>query len=306
MISFIIVAKNESLRIADAINSIISTSIKNYEIIIIDDQSSDDTFKIIKKYSYQNNKIRIFKNKFVGKVQGTNYGYSLATGDILKFFDADDILLPEYFNIIKKVKPGYSHCHAATVVSNTLKPIAKYSVNFSIINCSSKEIVSNLVSLPKWSWTLSREVAKKVFPIPALMPIEDIWISIRSKEFSKKIIVENKSLYLYRQHKGQDYGGILNFNYDIVKLRAQRSKKIIKILKNMPKYQQIDFSYQSLFLKAILNRISVRKILISKFLIKDKFKLILILYLPNLSRVLTKLKWKIDSILTNSKYNKID
>ena len=36
MISFIIVAKNESLRIADAINSIISTSIKNYEIIIIE------------------------------------------------------------------------------------------------------------------------------------------------------------------------------------------------------------------------------------------------------------------------------
>ena len=297
MISFIMLAKNESKRIRQGIDSLISSKYEKFELIVIDDNSDDNTFDLVKNYSVKDKRIRIFKNKFIGKVKGTNYGYKLSSGKLIKFIDADDILLPEFFFEIKNISSGFSHCHAATIVTNELKSITKYIINPSIVYRDPIEITSKLISLPKWCWTFSREVADKIFPIPEGMPIEDLWMSLRAKEFSKKILISKKSLYLYRQHEGQDYGGILNYNYELVKLRSERSLKAIKVLNNMIAYKNVNFSYLEKYLNILINRSNISMILSSGLLIKDIFKAILILYFPRLASYSTVLKWKIDSYL---------
>ena len=290
-------AKNESKRIRQGIDSLISSKYEKFELIVIDDNSDDNTFDLVKNYSVKDKRIRIFKNKFIGKVKGTNYGYKLSSGKLIKFIDADDILLPEFFFEIKNISSGFSHCHAATIVTNELKSITKYIINPSIVYRDPIEITSKLISLPKWCWTFSREVADKIFPIPEGMPIEDLWMSLRAKEFSKKILISKKSLYLYRQHEGQDYGGILNYNYELVKLRSERSLKEIKVLNNMIAYKNVNFSYLEKYLNILINRSNISMILSSGLLIKDIFKAILILYFPRLASYSTVLKWKIDSHL---------
>jgi glycosyltransferase involved in cell wall biosynthesis len=294
LISFIIVAKNEAPRIDLVINSIIKYRKKNIEIIIVDDFSNDMTYKISKKFSKEFKFIKVFRNKIKGKVIGTNFGYRKSKGEIIKFIDGDDILLPGFYKELYKIKNGFSHCHSANIVNNELKYIAKYNINNQILSKSVKDVIINLISPPKWCWTFSRVVTEKIFPIPKEMPIEDLWISIRAKEFSKKIIVTNKPLYLYRQHYGQDYGGILNYNYKLVKLRAQRSIKTINLLKKIKSYKQYNFQYLENYLHIIINRSGILKILFSDFLLRDKIKAILMLYFPKISSYLTILKWKID------------
>jgi len=290
-------AKNESLRISDAIESLLVLRDCDFELIVIDDHSLDDTFGIVKSYAERDARVKVFRNKFHGKVEGTNYGFSLSSGELVKCIDADDVLQSGYFELVKNLKASESHCHAASVVDNGLGFLGTYSVNHSLLISDFHNVVSNLISLPKWSWTFGRDVAEKVFPIPRDMPIEDLWMSIRAKQFSSAIVCDDDSVYLYRQHAGQDYGGILNYDYAKVRLRAERSLAAISILESMDEYRCIDFSYLKEYLAAVVLRVSILDLAGSPFKLLDKVKIILILHFPRLAALATRVKWRVDNLL---------
>lgn len=107
-LSFIIPTYNSEDFIEDCLNSIFSQTYKNYEIIVIDDCSTDETLNILKKY----NNIKILstpKNSRQGAAR--NIGLNNCTGDYVLFVDADDSLysndvLEKLTNeITKKVYP---------------------------------------------------------------------------------------------------------------------------------------------------------------------------------------------------------
>ena len=71
-----------------------------------------------------------------------------------------------------------AHCHAALIVDENLKKLAKYHANPKLITSSFEEVASNLISLPKWSWSFKREIVEKIFPLPSELPFEDVWMAI--------------------------------------------------------------------------------------------------------------------------------
>ncbi len=293
-ISFLMMAKNEEDRISEAIESLLKSDYPSFELIVIDDSSSDKTYELVSSYVEKDSRVRLFKNKYIGKVKGTNYAYSLCDGELIKCIDADDILKKDYFSLVEGLGEGQSHCHAANVVSSNLDYLGKYSVNKKIIIADFQEVISKLISLPKWSWTYSRDVANKVFPIPDEMPIEDLWMSFRAKEFSSEIIYDDVPVYLYRQHAGQDYGGILNYSYDVVKLRAERSLETINIIEGLGLYSAVDFSYLKVFLNSIIDKNNLFQVMVKNIRFLDKIKLILMLDFPKVASLATRVKWKVD------------
>lgn len=91
--SIIIPAYNASLCISETLDSVLQQLHKNIEIIIIDDNSSDDTWGVIGNYSNKYPKIiKIYKNKRKGACAARNYGFELSSGDFILYLDADDIL----------------------------------------------------------------------------------------------------------------------------------------------------------------------------------------------------------------------
>lgn len=92
LISVIMPAYNSEKYIGDAITSILKQTYDNYELIIVDDCSTDNTANIIKGYMSQNNKIRVIKNsENIGVAQTRNKGVSEAKGDWIAFLDSDDL-----------------------------------------------------------------------------------------------------------------------------------------------------------------------------------------------------------------------
>ena len=78
----------------EAMKSILNQTFQNFEFIIIDDGSTDDSVKIIK--SYDDNRIRLVENKNnVGQSATLNQGLSLAKGKYIARMDQDDISMPE-------------------------------------------------------------------------------------------------------------------------------------------------------------------------------------------------------------------
>lgn len=98
LISVIVPIYNAQEYLQELLDSINSQVFDNYELILINDGSSDDTEKICKKNLERNSKIRYYKKKNTGVSDTRNYGIEKATGKYVCFVDADDVLSENYLN----------------------------------------------------------------------------------------------------------------------------------------------------------------------------------------------------------------
>jgi len=91
-VSIIMPAYNAENTIKNTIESILNQNYDNYEIIVVDDGSTDNTQNIVK--NIDNSKIKYFKletNKGVSNAR--NFGIEKATGNYIMFIDSDDLYL---------------------------------------------------------------------------------------------------------------------------------------------------------------------------------------------------------------------
>ena len=300
MISFIMMAYNVEDYIKEAIGELKKESVIKWELIVIDDHSKDETFSIVKNIAKKDDRITLVKNIAKGKVLGTNYGYSLTKGDIIKCIDSDDILKQDFFKEYEKIKKYDVHCHDMLIVDNFLNKISVYSVNPFFFNSSYEDVLNNLTSLPKCCWSFKRKIADKIFPMPENLPFEDVWMSIVIKKYAASYLNIEKPLYLYRQHESNTFGGVLNYDFKKVKFRANRLLKLVDIIKYEQKYLikgiNKPFEKINIYLKFQSEGVSIFKILKSRLSRKYKYKLILILYFPKFAALITRLKWLFDKV----------
>jgi glycosyltransferase involved in cell wall biosynthesis len=93
LVSVIITCYNSQEFIEDAIVSVLRNKYENVEIIIVDDNSTDESLKILRKYEKQDKRIKVYANKEnLGDYPNRNYASQLANGKYIKYLDSDDIL----------------------------------------------------------------------------------------------------------------------------------------------------------------------------------------------------------------------
>ncbi len=97
-ISIITPAYNAGKFIEDAIKCVQQQNYPNFEHIIIDAGSTDDTLKILNKYPH----LKWISEKDDGQSDAMNKGFDLSTGDIIGYLNADDYYNPDVFNTIVK------------------------------------------------------------------------------------------------------------------------------------------------------------------------------------------------------------
>ena len=112
MISFVIPVYNEEESLAafyDRLTKAAEKLRESYEIIFIDDGSTDSTFSLLQEYEKKDKHIRIFSfRKNQGKAEGLTLGFQMAKGDYIVTLDADLQDLPEEIEkLYKKAKEGY-------------------------------------------------------------------------------------------------------------------------------------------------------------------------------------------------------
>ena len=93
LVSAIIPCYNQAHFLGEAIESILDQTYRNFEIIVIDDGSTDDTARVASRYTT----VRCVRKNNEGLSAARNTGLSVSAGDYVVFLDADDRLLPEAF-----------------------------------------------------------------------------------------------------------------------------------------------------------------------------------------------------------------
>lgn len=101
--SVVIPTYNRASLIIDSIKTVIAQEYQNFEIIVVDDGSTDNTEEVIKTFNHP--KITYHKKKNEERAVARNTGTQLAKGDYVIFFDSDDYLLPNHLSeAVKLVK----------------------------------------------------------------------------------------------------------------------------------------------------------------------------------------------------------
>ena len=93
-VSYIMAAFNHEAHVGSMVESVIAQTHQDWELIAIDDGSTDRTAEVIRNYAVQDSRIRLEVQSNAGIVATRNRGATLTTGAYLSFIDSDDLLLP--------------------------------------------------------------------------------------------------------------------------------------------------------------------------------------------------------------------
>ncbi|MDP3444388.1 MAG: glycosyltransferase family 2 protein, partial [Ignavibacteria bacterium] len=106
-ISVIIPVYNTERYLPKCVESILAQTFNNFELLLIDDGSSDNSGRICDKYAQEDSRIRVFHKTNGGVSSARNLGIDNAKGDYICFVDSDDFVLANYLkDLIEHCLPG--------------------------------------------------------------------------------------------------------------------------------------------------------------------------------------------------------
>lgn len=100
-ISILMPARNGSKHIRECLDSIINQTEKNWELIIVDDHSTDNTAEILKYYADKDGRIYVFSNTGKGIINALRLAFNNSKGKYISRMDADDIMPSNKLEILK-------------------------------------------------------------------------------------------------------------------------------------------------------------------------------------------------------------
>lgn len=202
-ISVLLAVNNGAAFIEEAIKSVLSQTYINWELLIVDNASTDRTKEISQNFVALDERINYYYVKEKGKTNAYNLGFIHSCGDYICFFAADDILsadsLEKRLAGAEKNHLGCSTCLLKTFSEDPVHDNVIFPKNQALPNFSGGSIF------------FSRELGKILFPIPSVLPNEDTWTSLHLRAFGNNTHL-SEVLYHYRIHGSNSYGYSLSFH----------------------------------------------------------------------------------------------
>ena len=253
-ISILMTAYNAEEFIGEAISSIINQTLKNWNLILVDDKSTDGTIKIVK--SFKNKRIKIYKlKKHIGRTNALNYGLKKCKSRYVAIQDADDISLPNRFKkqleFLEKNKNFKMTGGWALMINRSGKKIGEIKSENEVAKLSSSILFHN--NIPHSTVMYCTSYAKKIGGYPShLKYAQDFGLILnflkRGKikimpKFASKIRFTSESMSFRKEYKNivvKDDLKLLDFvknNFYLTKLQILKyyflkMKYKIKLVKN--------------------------------------------------------------------------
>jgi len=106
--------KNTANFLPDCLNSILQQTEKGWELIAVNDHSTDDSLTILETFAKKDKRIKVFTNIGSGIIDALRLAYQQSQGALITRMDSDDIMLPEKLAILKQQLTSNGPGHLAT------------------------------------------------------------------------------------------------------------------------------------------------------------------------------------------------
>ena len=146
MIDIIIAAYNCEKTINKCIDSLLKQTYKDINIIVVNDGSTDNTYKVLEKICKRNNNVIVFNKENGGAASARNYGLKNSKSSFFTFIDADDYVTPDYvLDMVNKQKEEDYDLVISNYVktNNTSSNTSDFENTFSL----SEDFVDNIYLL---------------------------------------------------------------------------------------------------------------------------------------------------------------
>lgn len=223
-VSIIMPAKNSGAYIRRCIESVLSQKFTDWELLIINDGSTDDTVVTAMSFSKDDERIRVFDSQGKGVSAARNYGLELSTGDHIAFIDSDDSVDPDYLSVLvelaEKNNADISQCSLyyrydnGTVVQEKETEDAVYNGHDEIMNAYFSGMVGK-ICLAAWGKLFRRELLNGIRFDETLTIQEDAFFTFQCCMKSSKIACCNRALYYYYQNSAS----VMNRAFDGSKMQ---------------------------------------------------------------------------------------
>ncbi len=222
-ISIIIPCYNVEKYVEDTLNSILNQTYKNYEIIFVDDVSSDNTYKIIKNYEKKYKFVRALQNPVnSGAGAARNLGLKEAKYDIISFIDSDDTIEDNFYEVmINKMIDEKSDLVACDIYMRYDKEFDITSSDVRSVACCGQIDKENLINNGLAASPCNKLIKKELLinnPFPTNMMNEDVPTIIGAIIDAEKVSYTTKTYYNYFQRKTSVQNNSLSFKkFDVFK-----------------------------------------------------------------------------------------
>jgi glycosyltransferase involved in cell wall biosynthesis len=202
LISIALCTYNGEEFIREQMDSLLAQSYENFEIIIVDDCSTDQTLSIVNEYAATGNNIRIFRNeKNLGYNKNFEKAIKLCTGDFIAMCDQDDIWHPDKLKIqCEAIGNSDLIYHDSEFIDSSGNKINfKMSDKFNFYKGSSPLPFLFMNCVSGHSILMKRTLLKDIFPFPEGFHY-DQWIAFVAADKGSIDFVD-RCLIQYRQHE---------------------------------------------------------------------------------------------------------
>ena len=251
------------------LDSILNQTFQDFEIICVDDGSSDKSLEILEEYAKKDSRFVILKEIHLGAGEARNRGLELAKGKYIQFLDSDDYfepdMLEELYNRAEKYQADLTVCSARKVdkdgnITESGNPIWPLNLDKVLLDRPfspeefSEDIFSLFCVIP-WNKLYLRElITKNNLKFQNLTSSNDLGFGYIVKVCAKKIVVFNSELINYRYNRegsirAERGSGTINILY------AGRYIKDFLVKNNL--FDKYGKSFESAFIRDIRAGISL-------------------------------------------------
>ena len=128
IVSVVMPVYNSEAYLTDAVDSILGQTFADWELICVDDGSSDGSLQVLRRYERADPRVRVLTRPNTGVTRARNDGIAVARGSYIAAMDSDDVALPERLNRQVDYMESHPECvglgAAVKVVGPDLKPIS--------------------------------------------------------------------------------------------------------------------------------------------------------------------------------------
>lgn len=209
-VSIIVPLYNKKEYVTDMLESVRSQSFQDYELILVDDGSTDGSGQIAERYAAHDERLRVVHIKNGGVSHARNIGLEMATGTYITFIDADDTVATDYLeNLYRCITEN----DVDLVISGVVKTNCRDDGNSVVIApyCGKKsigEVLPNFAEVQKRTGIYGtcvaklfpRSLCKSVFFDEQLELAEDLEFYIRLFNRVQTIFFDDHALYYYLQN----------------------------------------------------------------------------------------------------------
>ena len=100
LVSILTPFKNTSSFLEECINSILKQTYTNWELVIIDDHSTDNSYQIVETYAKTDKRIKLLRNEGSGIIEALRFAFNNSQGEFITRMDSDDIMTPNKIEVL--------------------------------------------------------------------------------------------------------------------------------------------------------------------------------------------------------------